>query len=81
MIKKHKDKIRNPDKYGFNFAKIDFEPLNPLTELIFKVAVCSLFFHHSQAIAKGISKNNQKNSGFKKLIFSIVIELVLIRQN
>ena len=59
-------------KEGFNLAKNDLEVLKPLTELIFKVADCCLRFQKSQTIASGNNKNNQKNSGFKKVTFSII---------
>ena len=70
---------RNTPKKGYNFTKNDLEPENPSVELIFKVAVCWSLFKYNQAAAAGINNNNQKNSGFKKLNFSINYWLVLVQ--
>ena len=64
--------MRKTFKSGFNFVKVESAPLNPCNELIFKVADCWFFFQNNQTTAKGISRNNQKNPGFKKVILSII---------
>ena len=63
------------------FAKIDMEVLKPPIELIFNVADCCLRLKNSQAIAIGSTKNNQKNSGFKKVTLSIIRCYFLVLPN
>jgi hypothetical protein len=70
-IKAIKANKRNTPKKGYSLTKNDLEPVKPAVELIFKVAVCWFLFKYNQAAAAGINSNNQKNSGFKKLRFSI----------
>jgi hypothetical protein len=68
---------RKTNKKGFSFARIDFEFLNPLTELIFNVGVSCFRFQKFQKITTGSNKNNQKNSAFKKEISFIIIALLV----
>lgn len=75
IIREHNAIILKTYKEGFNFVKRDSEPLKPCVELIFKVADCWLCFQKNQAIPIGINRNNQKNSGFKKVVFPISYSL------
>ena len=72
IIKELSANNRKTNNIGFNFAKIDFEVLNPFKELIFKVAACSFLFQICHPITIGIKRKSQKNSGFKKVTLFIV---------
>ena len=68
---------RNTNKNGFSLANNDFCALKPLTELIFNVGDCCFLFHNCHKTTAGSNKNNQKNSGFKKLTSFIVLLFVI----
>ena len=68
---------RNTNKNGFSLANSDFCALKPLIELIFNVGDCCLLFHNCHKTNTGSNKNNQKNSGFKKLTSFIVLLFVI----
>src|SRR5574343_2033812 len=80
MISELKANNRNTNRYSFNLAAMDFSALNPLTELILSVAADFFPFQKTHATATGSNKNNQKNSGFKKLT-SFIILLLLVLPN
>ena len=71
----------NTSNKGFSLATKDCDPLNPSSELIFKVVVVSFLFQYNQAIASGRSRNNQKNSGFKNVTFPIIVSCFEVRQS
>jgi hypothetical protein len=76
IIKALKANNRNTKRNGFNFARTDFCDLKPFSELIFKVAVCCFRFKICHTTTIGSSKNNQKNSGFKKEMSFIIIPVL-----
>ena len=71
-IKALKANNRKTNKYGFNFAKNEFAPLNPLTELIFNEGVSCFRLKKYHAITTGNNRNKKKNSGFKKVMSFII---------
>jgi hypothetical protein len=75
IIKEHKAIILKTYKQGFSFVQKDSLFLKPAVELIFNVADCWLRFQKNHAIAIGIKRNSQKNSGFKKVILFISYSL------
>src|SRR3970040_2888369 len=81
IIKELNANNRNTFKTGFSLVKRLFEPLNPCVELIFNVADCWFLFQNIHAAAIGIKRNNQKNSGFKKVSFPIIVVLFEVRLN
>jgi len=72
VIIKLKANNLNTNKSGFNLDSKDGLTLNPFKELIFNVADCFLCVKKYQPIKRGKLINNQKNSGCKNVIFSML---------
>jgi hypothetical protein len=72
IIRALKANNRITNKSGLSFGNSDTDPLNPFKELIFNIGFSSFFLKKYQMPAKGKSRNNQKNSGFTKVILVII---------
>src|SRR5690606_5116711 len=63
---------RKINNNGFSLAKKELCGLNPLSELIVKVADCFFRLKIYNAISPGDKTKSKKNSGSQKVMFSIV---------